>query len=66
MTITLNQQPIDVAEDITLGSLLDIQGIARTGIAVAVNNKVVRKTDWENFHLGAGDNVLVITAVRGG
>ncbi|WP_017573835.1 sulfur carrier protein ThiS [Nocardiopsis halotolerans] len=35
------------------------------GIAVAVNDEVVRRTEW-NSPLGAGDHVDVLTAVQGG
>ncbi|GHD36149.1 thiamine biosynthesis protein ThiS [Nocardiopsis kunsanensis] len=36
------------------------------GIAVAVNDEVVRRTAWASTRLGAGDRVDVLTAVQGG
>ena len=36
------------------------------GIAVAVNDEVVRKGEWENTILREGDRVEVITALQGG
>jgi sulfur carrier protein len=36
------------------------------GIAVAVNDEVVRRAAWADTRLGAGDRVDVLTAVQGG
>ncbi|MEU0493798.1 sulfur carrier protein ThiS [Nocardiopsis changdeensis] len=36
------------------------------GIAVAVNDEVVRRAAWAGTRLGAGDRVDVLTAVQGG
>lgn len=36
------------------------------GIAVAVNDEVVRRTAWTSRPLDAGDRVDVLTAVQGG
>ena len=40
--------------------------VPATGVAVAVNNKVVRKSQWDETPLKQGDRILVITAVCGG
>lgn len=36
------------------------------GIALAVNDKVVSKTDWNNFKLNDNDKILIIKATQGG
>ncbi|WP_433700477.1 sulfur carrier protein ThiS [Nocardiopsis sp. CA-288880] len=36
------------------------------GIAVAVNDEVVRRAAWADGALGTGDRVDVLTAVQGG
>ena len=36
------------------------------GIAIAVNDKVVPKSEWEKFCLKNGDSILAIGAVQGG
>ncbi|MGE3801289.1 MAG: sulfur carrier protein ThiS [Candidatus Kapaibacterium sp.] len=38
----------------------------KPGIAVAVNDTVVRRSDWEKTELADGDHVEVITAMQGG
>lgn len=36
------------------------------GIALAVNDKVIPKSKWEEFCLQSGDHILAIGAVQGG
>ena len=67
MTIILNNQEFSTnSENLTVSQLLkEIQSLT-AGIAVAVNNKVVRKVDWDSTALAERDSVTVITAVCGG
>lgn len=37
-----------------------------SGIAVAVNNRVIPQSQWEEALLGDGDSILIITAAQGG
>jgi sulfur carrier protein len=39
---------------------------SKSGIAVAVNNTVIKKTDWDQTLLGENDKILVISATKGG
>lgn len=41
-------------------------GVPRTGVAVAVDGAVVRRSDWPSTPLPAGARVEVLTAVQGG
>ena len=66
MKVIYNHTEIEVAEDINLSQFIAAQQIVTKGIAVAVNNKVVRRADWDSRRLCAGDDILVITAVCGG
>lgn len=38
----------------------------KKGIAVAVNDSIVRKTNWMEFQLSENDTILIITAAAGG
>ena len=51
-----------VVRDVTSTRDGQIQG----GIAVAVNDEVVRRTAWSGTTLAPGDRVDVLTAVQGG
>jgi sulfur carrier protein len=37
-----------------------------SGIAVAINDEIVRRTDWETRRVAPGDQVEVVRAVQGG
>lgn len=51
-----------VVRDLTSSGDREIPG----GIAVAVNDEVVRRSAWADTALSAGDRVDVLTAVQGG
>lgn len=46
--------------------LFDIDPLYARGVAVAVNDDVIRKPEWKDVQLAAGDRVEVITARQGG
>ncbi|MCP4439101.1 MAG: sulfur carrier protein ThiS [Aureispira sp.] len=67
MTIWANQQAYNYDTAPSLLQLLtDLQKQEQTGIAVAVNQQVVPKTDWEATTLKDNDKVIIITATQGG
>ena len=49
-----------------LQDLLTQLKISEKGIAVAVNNQIVTKNDWNRCELSEGENVLIIRATQGG
>ncbi len=67
MKLFVNQKEfIADSEKLTVAGLLREVKSTTAGVAVAVNNKVVRKADWESTELAEGDHITVITAVCGG
>lgn len=67
MTTTINGEPRDLADGQTLEMLLTALGIdTATGIAVAVNARVVRRGTFAEHTLRDGDAVEIIRAVAGG
>lgn len=67
MKITVNQKEIQFpAAILTLAQLAEELNLQPSGVAIAVNSKVVRKTSWGITHLSDGDKVTIITAVCGG
>lgn len=55
--------------DASLVAILDSLGVdvlQSRGVAVAINDAVVRKKDWETHTLTPGDRIEVITARQGG
>ena len=68
MKIRLNGEECEVGEGVTLRDFVDQDRSLskRTGIAIAVNEQVVRRDEWPQISLKAGDTVLVIQATQGG
>ena len=67
MKLSVNQKEyLTDSEQLTVSILLNEIQSPTAGVAVAVNNKVVRKVDWESTLLADGDHITVITAVCGG
>ena len=67
--ISVNGAAREVDEDSTIADLLtDVRPGASgfPGIAVALNDAVVRRTSWSDVSLGEGDRVEIVTARQGG
>ena len=68
VTITLNGEAQQLPFASTVPDLLRHIQIdpTQTGIAVALNDTVVRRADWHHTDITSGDVVEVITATQGG
>jgi sulfur carrier protein len=67
MEIKLNDTIKDIQPGTSLSKLIiEVLQLKQTGIAVAVNNEVVQKKNWETYVLNANDDVLIINATQGG
>ncbi len=64
--VMINQQEVVIDDNCSLQALLNAQGINPVGIAVAVNNSVIKRIEWERTMLADGDKVMVIRATCGG
>ncbi|TML19420.1 MAG: sulfur carrier protein ThiS [Actinobacteria bacterium] len=64
--LTLNGAPSTVDAGSTVGSLVDASVPDRRGVAVAVNDEVVPRSQWDRTHLSDGDRVEILTAAKGG
>jgi len=66
--ITLNGSPHELAGEVTIDELLRRLGRdpAVPGVAVAVGDRVVRRSEWEQTRVRPGDRVEVVTAAQGG
>ena len=66
MQVYLNQKETEVPEGTTVKGLLDRQQIAAEGTAIAIDNKLVPKSEWSNRTLADGDKITLIRATFGG
>lgn len=54
------------SQDKLFGLLARLNLSEKQGIAVAVNNTVVSKTNWNNYELKENDKITIIRATQGG
>ncbi|ATL82276.1 thiamine biosynthesis protein ThiS [Streptomyces malaysiensis subsp. malaysiensis] len=66
MTVSVNGEPREIPDGTTLDRLVATLTQAPLGVAAAVNETVVPRTQWSATPLGDGDRVEVLTAVQGG
>ena len=62
----MNSKSYTLDAPITLSAFLEKMAISGEGIAVAVNNKVVPRSQWSSFMLEDGARLIIIKAVCGG
>ena len=66
MKVYLNSKEIELENNSNLLLLLEQSNIIKPGIAVAVNNFVIPKLQWDNCLLNDNDKITIIKAVSGG
>lgn len=65
MTINVNNKPVET-EASTLKKLAEQLGLPEKGVAVAVSNKMVPRSEWDGCALQEGASIVVIRASCGG
>lgn len=65
MKIKINNKETEVNATI-LSELAAELSLPEKGVAVAVNNRMVTRADWNQTEVKEGDNIVVIKAVCGG
>ena len=67
MNIKLNGKTYDTQNARTVDALLEeLEDFQKEGVAVAVDETVVPKKQWQEFELKEGHSVEIIKAVQGG
>ena len=65
MKLKVNNKEVE-AEILTLHDFAQEFKLAASGIAVAVNQRMVPRTEWHSYVLNEGDSIIIIKAVCGG
>lgn len=65
MKIVLNNKEVETGCS-TIDQLFIEQDINSSGIAVALNNSVIKRELWGETSLSEGDNIIIVSAVYGG
>lgn len=67
MEVFINNKLALLEADASLSSALEQQGLlSQKGTAVAVNNAVIPKADWQHKILNEHDKITIIRATQGG
>ncbi len=66
MEIFVNHSPVEVAVEATVAEVLSQENIPAEGTAVAIENRVVPRSEWSTTRMQPGARLTVIRAVCGG
>lgn len=66
MKVFVNNKEENLNQENSLALLISKSLGDINGIAVAVNNKVIPKTNWKEFQLKENDKITIIKATQGG
>ena len=65
--VTINRESFVLPDTGTVADVLPLLDISRPdGIAIAVNDNVIPKGEWQHYRLQSNDKVFVIRATQGG
>ena len=66
MKISVNGKEHECAADATLAAVAGELQLPKKGVAVAVNNKMAPRAEWDTFFLRENDRLTIIKAACGG
>lgn len=66
INVKVNQEKHQFPETSNLQFILNELKIAQNGIAVAINEMIISKEEWDTITLKNNDNILIIKATQGG
>ncbi len=66
MLVEINGESRDVAASITLAELVLHLALAPERLAVELNQRVVRRADWQQTTINEGDRIEIVHFVGGG
>jgi sulfur carrier protein len=64
--LSVNGEPMDVDDGLTVAALVELVAPAARGVAVAVDRAVVPRSQWSTTRLAAHARVEVLAASAGG
>ena len=66
MKLLINSEQKDFSGKNISELVQSLSMVSTNGIALAVNEKVISKSEWEKFELKENDKILLIKATQGG
>ena len=65
MKIKINNKEVET-QALTVADLAKEQNLPEKGVAVAISNEMVPRTEWENRKLKEGDDIVILKPFCGG
>jgi len=67
MTVSVNNKQQELTDNATVSQALQIMGFTSfKGMAVAINNNIIKKEEWDSYCLKLHDVVVLVRASQGG
>ncbi|WP_455586302.1 sulfur carrier protein ThiS [Bacteroides sp.] len=66
MKVEVNNKEVELTHESTITQLTEQLELPSQGIAIAVNNKMIPRTEWDVFVLHENDKLVIIKAACGG
>ncbi len=67
MVVQINSEEHQLEQSVSLMSMLErLELNNKKGIAIALNEEVIPKAQWESTELSDNDKILIIKATQGG
>ncbi len=66
MQVFINDTPIECKKQLSLAQLLAVQQIHPINIAIAIDNTVIPKAQWDTTIIQENTRIIIIKAVQGG
>jgi len=66
MYITVNNETQEISENTSIQLLIENLKISINGIAIAINNSVIKKSEWPSTIINNQDDILIIKSTQGG
>ena len=67
MVVQINSEEHQLEQSVSLMSMLErLELNNKKGIAIALNEEVIPKAQWESIELSDNDKILIIKATQGG
>ena len=66
MKVLVNNKETELTQGNTIADLAQQLGLPQQGVAIAVQNQMVPRSEWNEKTLQEGDNLVIIKAACGG
>lgn len=66
MYIKVNQTLRKIPDNLSVEQLVEHYNVSINGIAVAINNEVIKKSNWSSTLIKNDDDIIIIKSTQGG